>query len=234
MSKTLSELRTEVYAQLAETSGFYSNSEITQWLNDGVEDICLDIEPLARNATVNIVADTHEYALPCDIINVRFAMYGGTGEWVKLSECKYEDLFDNNSDWEDTTNLSNESVPSMFYWRGNIVGLYPIPGAALTAGLRIYYTYIPTEMSDDADETGLDFWLDKAVVKYAVYKCRLKDRDEQRAQYCLREYKALVNQAGKKLNKHRKNHAPRLVSDQTNYRIYYQRMPTYTRVYSNV
>lgn len=220
--RTLDEMRTEVYARLAETSGFFTDAQITQWLNDGVEDICLDIEPLARNATVDVTADTGEYALPCDTINVRWSLYYDTANtnWMRLTETKYDDLFDIDPNWEE----DRSTFPTHFYWRVNIIGLFPIPDTSATAGLRIYYTHLPESMSADADVTGLDAWLDKAVVLYALWRCKLKDRDEQRAREVLAEYKAIVNQAGKKLNKHRKQHAPRLVVDQSPYRIYYQNM----------
>ena len=222
---TRSGLRTEVLARLGETSGFFTSSDLNQWLQDGIDDLVQKLEPLIRSTTVDVVAASGQaaflkgrYAVPTDIISIKRALYGGSGAWANLSETTYEALFDVDPDWEDDTT----TTPSHWYWYGDSVGLYPPPTSALTAGLRLVYTYRPEDMSTDSSTTGLSAFLDRAVLLFCIWRCRLKDRDDTRAAISLKEYQALVNDAGRLINKHRKRHAPQLVPNTRPYRGYYQ------------
>lgn len=222
-NRALSSLRAEVYARLAESgSGFYTDAEINQWLNDGVRDLSITTEPLVTTATVTTVTGTREYKLPTDHLSVKRAFFLDTGDaWYDLTETTWEDLFDGDSDWENDSN----GQPEKWYWRQDVIGLAPAPSADYSgaATLRIMYSYIPAAMSADASTTGLSEWLDDAVILFAVYRGYLKDRDFQRAGATSQEYSRGVAEAAIKLNRHRKQHAPRLVPDMRPYRQYWGR-----------
>src|SRR6185436_536104 len=95
-NRNRSSLRGEVYRRLAESgSGFYTDAEINQWLNDGVRDVSMTIEPLMTSTTTTTVESTREYQLPNDTISVRKALYLGTNDsWAELEATTWEDLFD--------------------------------------------------------------------------------------------------------------------------------------------
>src|SRR3990167_8677292 len=107
-----SELRTEALARLGENTGFFTTANLNQWLQDGIDDVALQVEPLVTNATVDVVSGTSEYLLPTDLINIKQVWYGGTGAWANLTLTGYVALFDWNADWEDST-----GTPSHWYWR---------------------------------------------------------------------------------------------------------------------
>lgn len=221
-NRTLASLRSEVYTRLAESgSGFYTDAEINQWLNDGTRDLSITTEPLVTTATVTTVTGTREYKLPQDYLNVKRALYLVNSAWTDLTETTWEALFDANSDWENDAT----GQPERWYWRQNVIGLAPAPSATYSGAdtLRIMYSYTPAAMSGDSSTTGLPEWLDDAAILFAVYRGYLKDRDFQRAQATAQEYSRGVAEATIKLNQHRKQHAPRLVPDMRPYRQYYQR-----------
>lgn len=222
---TRSGMRTEVLARLGETAGFFTTSDLNQWLQDGVDDLTQKLEPLIRSVTIDVVAASGQsallkgrYPVPTDILSIKRALYGGTGAWANLQETNYEALFEADPDWEDDTT----ATPSHWYWYGDTVGLYPPPSTALTAGFRLVYTYRPADMATDSSPSGLQAFLDRGVLLWALWRCYLKDKDERRGAMALKEYQAVVNDAGRLLNKHRKGHAPQLVPNTRPYRGYYQ------------
>ena len=232
---TRTQMLAEVRARLGETgTGFYTDAQINQWLADGVDEIALFVEPIITTMTVDITAvtgsapytDQGEYLLPDSLISIKQVYYKliTTLKWTDpLTETTYEDLFDEvGADWESST----ADPPTFYYWRGDLIGLYPKPSVTRTGALRILHTCRPTEMAADAGTTGLPSWLDRACVLYALYRCRLKDRDSQRAAEAYAEFNMAVKRAASKLNKPRKDHAPRIVPSQRAYRQYYGRLHT--------
>lgn len=212
-----------MYTRLAESgSGFYTDAEINQWLNDGVRDLAVAVEPSETSATVTTVADTREYRLPNDCLSVKRALYLDTNSaWYALAETSWERLFEDDPDWEN----DDSGTPESWYWRQNVIGLAPAPDSDNdgAAHLRILYTYIPSAMSGDSATTGMPEWLDDAVIMYAVRRGFLKDRDFERANAVAQEYSRALAEAAIKLNRHRKQHAPRLIPDMAPYRTYWMR-----------
>lgn len=224
-----STLRSQVRTRLGETStGFYSDSDLDQWLADGVDYIAMAVEPIITTMTVDVTAVTGsapyvgqgEYLLPDSLISIKQVYFKDTnGKWSILGETTYEDLWEQSPDWESDT----ADPPTKFYWRQDVLGLYPKPSTARTGALKVLHTCRPAEFTSDSATTGLPTWLDRAVVLYGIYRCRLKDRDEQRAAFAMAELTSAIRQAGQKMNKHRKDHAPRIVPMQRAYRQYYGR-----------
>lgn len=232
-ARNKSQLRGEVLNRLAEsgTSGFYTPTQVDQWLNDGVVDLCTAIEPLRSVATRTTTASTMEYALPEDALSIKLVQYLDTADdWYALDETTWETLF------RQSPNFENDAAgqPSRWYKREHIIGLVPAPSAdyADTNALRIMYTYTPTEMSADSDTTGLESWLDDAVILFAVRRGYLKDRDFQRADAVANEYSRALAEAAIKINRQREEHAPRLVPNQMSYRGYYASRMRRSRIWS--
>jgi hypothetical protein len=232
-NRNRSSLRTEVYTRLAESgTGFYTDAQINQWLNDGVRDLSVTVEPLETSATVTTVTGTREYRLPTDYLSIKAVQFLDAADaWYNLTETTWQKLFRDEPDWQNETSAQ----PTQWYWRQNVVGVRPAPSADYSGAdsLRILYTYIPAAMDSDSSTTGLDEWLDDAVILYGVYRAYLKDRDFQRASATAQEYGRAVSEAGIKLNRHRKEHAPHLEVDQSGYRLHYQRNSRRTRIWSS-
>lgn len=229
---TRTQMLAEVRARLGETgTGFYTDAQINQWLADGVDEIALYLEPIVTTMTVDITAvtgsapytDQGEYLLPDSLISIKQVYFkDSTGKWTApLTETTYEDLFDEQgADWESST----ADPPWAYYWRQDIIGLFPKPSTTRTGALRILHTCRPAEMAADSATTGLPSYLDRACVLYALYRCRLKDRDDKRAGEAMAEFMAHVKRGSSKMNKPRKDHAPRIVPSQHAYRQYYGRI----------
>lgn len=208
--------------------GFYTDAHVNQWLNDGVRDIAITIEPCVTTSTRATSTSVGEYSLPQDTISIKMAQYkDSAGNWDNLEETTYQDLLTANPTFESETGL-----PTHWYWRQNVIGLYPMPSATYSgaAKLRILYSYIPTAMETGNATTGLDEFLDDAVVLFAVYRAYLKDRDTVRSQATAQEYGRALAEATIKINRHRKSHAPHLAPPTRSYRGYYGRSAVGERI----
>lgn len=216
---TLGEMRTEVLTRLGETAGFFTPANVDQWLNDGVDDLVVRLEPVFADATIDVTAGTWEYLLPEDLVSIKTVLTkDANGVWQNMTFTTLEELFRDNAAWESTT---SGPPATHCYWKENLVGMYPVPDTSIVGGLRIIFTCRPQEMTTDSATTGLSSYMDRLAVLYAVMRAREKDRDPQRAVAARAEWEAQVNLTGGIINKHRKEHAPRLEPGPFTYRNYY-------------
>jgi hypothetical protein len=102
-------------------------------------------------ATTDLVASQQEYVFPTDILKVKRVeiTYDGTN-WYNAEP------FDINmrAKATDTTSITNDFSTNKPYFDcfENSMFLYPIPDAAVTSGLKIWYEKEATELSGATDE----------------------------------------------------------------------------------
>lgn len=102
-------------------------------------------------ATASLVADQQEYVFPTDLLKIKRieVTYDGTN-WYKV------DIMDVNeySGTNDSTTIANEFSKSKPFadLHDNSLFLFPVPDAASTNGLKIWYEDEITELSSDTDE----------------------------------------------------------------------------------
>lgn len=222
-NRNLASMRSEVYARMAEAgAGFFASDQIDQWLADGQRNVAITVEPLLTTATVTTTSGTAEYALPSDVISIRQVHYLNGSAWTQLQETSWEALFDADPNYENAT----DELPTAWYWRSQILGIYPAPSAtyAATNALRILYTYAPSPMTGDGDTSGLPDWMDDAIILFAVYRACLKEHDQVRADATAREYSRELSEAALKTQRQRRQNAPRLVPTQRHGRLYWSRI----------
>ena len=220
-NRNLSSMRTEVRSRMAESgSGFFTDDQLDQWLMDGQRDVAVQVEPVITTATTATTDGTAEYELPSDVLSIRQVQYLDTSSaWTLLAETTWEALFERDPNFEN----DDDGLPTQWYWRSQILGLYPAPSSTFAgaAKLRILYTYAPSPMTGGGDYSGMPDWLDDTIILFAVYRAYLKDRDFQRAQATAQEYSRGVSEAVLKLQRQRRQHAPRMQPNQNPYRRYW-------------
>lgn len=109
--------------------------------------------------SVATTPSTGTYTLPTGFI--RFEL--GTVKWngYPLEKADYRWLKRNYQ------TLSADGNPSCYYRRGTNIGLFLRPNAAQT--LEFLYRKQLTDMSADADDSGMPSTFDEAIVQYAAY-----------------------------------------------------------------
>lgn len=97
--------------------------------------------------TVNSLANTGEYVLGDDVLQVNNVLYkNDNGDYYPLVKMTEEEL-----DEEDLLWRSRSGTPKYWYQRINYVGLVPYPEKAVTAAMLQDCAVLPVAFSTDAD-----------------------------------------------------------------------------------
>lgn len=184
-TKTQAQSLTDLRAQLDETnndSRYWADSELYQYINDGVRDIARRGETiLSFNATLLAVAGQAKYNLPPDVIRVHRCEYIPTGQTqvYPVQGSTYDEL---DQIWgiNPTTQSSYPSVYACWGTPGQMtIQFYPVP--AQSATINLYYYAMPVDLKTDGTDASTFLtiptgWED-VLVKYACSRALLKMRD---------------------------------------------------------
>jgi hypothetical protein len=105
-------------------------------------------------ATTDLVASQQEYSLPSDILKIKRVeiSYDGTN-WYPAAPM---DINERNGALDSTSVASDFSTSAPYFdLMDNSLFLYPIPTAASTAGLKIWYEKNVTHLSAATDEPNI-------------------------------------------------------------------------------
>jgi hypothetical protein len=164
------------------TTRFFSDAEITTWLNDGCRDIARRAEVIQQfNTSVAAVAAQAKYALPTDIIRVHRVEYVPTGQTqtytlMASTEQELDQVFGINQD--------QQGVYPQYYAIWGYPGgtgaaalkmrVYPVPAIAGT--FNIFYYAVPAAMVNGSDVAIIPEGWQDLLVLYAEYAARRKDQ----------------------------------------------------------
>lgn len=179
-SPTLNRLIKEVRIFLNQedpTNSFWSDSELTVYLNDAVRTYFIEVNERAEGqfdkvTNLNIVSAVETIPLPTDCFEVR-ALY-------KKQDLVYKILRYNNNltdGYELDGGTSSTAYEPYYYFRDNDIVLRPVPQFSETASLQLEYTAFPETMiwGGDTLMNSVSPVFKELLVMYAVYKARIKE-----------------------------------------------------------
>lgn len=159
------------------TNSFWSDPELTIYLNDGVRQYALELSQRAEGqfctqVNLDVVSGVETVALPSDCFVVK-------GLWVVQNNRNTILPYKNNEVDSYDTNVSSGSqgYEPYYFFRGNNLVLRPAPGFSQTAALVLEYMQFADNMIDVGDtlNTSISPMFKELVVAYAVYKAKLKE-----------------------------------------------------------
>lgn len=182
------------------TGNLYTDTELTDWINDGLRDISRRAEDLITYDTTvaipayaeNALAPIPTYNLPDDIIRINRIEYQVTGDSSRTYSLEASSQAYMDNIWN-IDQLSTMSYPAYYVTRGypggtgrNNFVIQIFPNAAQAGNLNIFYYRLPIRVSDPVADpsqynTTLDLiegW-DDLVVEFACMQAWLKARDPQ-------------------------------------------------------
>jgi len=168
--KTVTNLIVEVRNFLNEPTGsFWSDTEITTWLNDAVRSV--NRQTLSTEAREKFVVDsgTSEYAMTETYLMVK-------GATLQTGVTAYKALFRGKA--EDVGHV-NKDEPTYFYEFNGKVGIYPLKDTSdfTSTGTTLYVSYVPYQSTLSGSSTiPTPAILDRAIVYYAVAQALYKDK----------------------------------------------------------
>jgi len=188
---TLAELRVELRSRLNEpTAAAWTDDELDRWINEGVRETSnrtefnrsiLEQDVAAQEFRVLLTASDRiqrvhkaEWIPVADAATVEAA--GGTHQVYRL---EYQNISTMDA-IRGSGQLLSDGVPAYYALWGTpgslTVVLYPRPSAAGT--LRTHAYASPSDMTADGDVANLPIGWEHAVLSYAEYKAKVRDRDE--------------------------------------------------------
>lgn len=162
---------------------------IKTWINDAylmqVSEISNVIpDYFTKKATTSSVSGQQEYALPSDFEKMVLCRvsYDGTNYVRTLP-------LNNIGQATDLTNTDSQYFHQdqpYYYIYGSNFGILPDFDTTLSGNIQIWYTYTPTELSDDDDEPAVPTRF-QSILKYWAYANYLDQNDEHAAAERMRQ-----------------------------------------------
>lgn len=184
MAYTLTDIASKVGRRIRDTG--YSTSEITDYLNDTLNDIYNEYRlPFMQTTqtytvTINVSDITNGAGLPTNYVQAIDLIYTTNGSEKVIRYEDYTILDTVYPDEDDTTAHPSADVPEYWYFYGNSIKVYPVPKKAYTLSLRYYKK--PTTLSDSSTTPELPSQFEEILVMGASYRIlQVKDNYDQAA-----------------------------------------------------
>lgn len=145
-----------------------TRNRVKNWLNMGQDDfVTRELWPFRlTTGTLNTVGGTQEYTLSSSFSDIdaqniaNVSIQGADQALVPFTARGQLRASEPDLDYEGV------SVPQTYYLTGNGIGFWPSPASAYT--ILIDYYKLPTEMSNDSDESIIPVSYRQALVHYAL------------------------------------------------------------------
>ena len=169
---------------------FWTDTELTDWLNDGARDLARKAEDLlVYDTSIAVTANIAVYLLPTDTIRVHRAEFVPTGstQAYPIRASSQDEMDQIWGTWQGNPS----SYPSFFVTRGYPGGtgssafkiqFYPVPSQA--GNINLFYYKMPARITDPiADPSQLaatidlpEGW-DDTLIKYVEWRALRKSKD---------------------------------------------------------
>jgi hypothetical protein len=185
-TKHVSDVITRVKTQFGDTSGAQINDEaIIRWINDGQQEIVNNNAILKETKVGNIVANQAEYSFPADKVQYIEALYVEGRPVKNLSPQGARDFILAT----DPTLNARADYPQLWYERGGIITLYPVPQKSFTNGLKMEYVEMPASVASFNDPLSIpDRYLNE-LVNYCMVQALEYDENYSAAQLKLGQFR---------------------------------------------
>lgn len=185
-TKHVSDVITRVKTQFGDTSGAQINDEaIIRWINDGQQEIVNNNAILKETKIGNIVANQAEYSFPADKVQYIEALYVEGRPIKNLSPQGARDFILAT----DPTLTARADYPQLWYERGGIITLYPVPQKSFPNGLKMEYVEMPAPVTGFNDPLSVpDRYLNE-LVNYCMVQALEYDENYTAAQYKLGQFR---------------------------------------------
>lgn len=181
---TLTTTLLDVRSRIDEASGgngFWSDNELTRWINEAQRDIARRVEVLqVFNTTVLAVAGTAKYNLPANVIRVHRVEFvpNGSTQVYPMESRVYDEM---DQVWG--VNPSTQRSYPSFYVIWGVPGgtalqmqVYPVPSSG--GNFNIYYYRLPVDVVAGADTLDIPEGWQDMVALYCEYVAKRKLRDQ--------------------------------------------------------
>lgn len=183
---------TRVRSQFGDATGVQvSDSDIFNWINDGMRDICYTANLIQTTAVADVRTAQMDYTLPTDYLTIFNVKYDG--RVIESMTIEEKDNYLGNAD--NSIVQTTEGVPTRYWIWARTITLYPTPSDDLQAGLRASYTRVPDKITNIGDSLDVGFPLSfhSALLDRVLQWAYEKDENWQAAQIKEGQFSTNVN-----------------------------------------
>lgn len=182
MPVTLNTILTDVRNRLDETTArFWTDAELTNWINDGLRDISRRTETIQQFYTgLTTTASQAKYHLPPDVIRIHRVEYApaGTSNRYPVQASTYQEM---DQIWginQLTQTMSYSYAYVLWGFPPNLImQLYPVPASSGDT-VNIFYYRLPNKLVNTTDIAEIPEGWQDLVSLYCEYVARRKDKDD--------------------------------------------------------
>lgn len=179
----VSDIMTRVKRQFGDEAGVQvTEADIIRYINDGQRKIVAQNESLLQKiVTADTVDGQDEYSLPADSLILRSISYKGPSDqsYYKLKGMTLSEFNEYIDGWDGS--FYGKSAPLVFMVYGSTVTLFPTPDVSQTAGLKLYYTRQPVDVTMGSDTPDLPVLYHEVLVSYCMSQAYIMDEDLEAA-----------------------------------------------------
>ncbi len=185
-----------VKRQFGDESGVQiTDTDIVNWINEAQQEITsTNEELLATSTTMNLVAFQQDYAMPADLQTLFGVSMKTSGalSYFPIKGLPIQQFNELISGWDGT--FYGTDTPYSYTVHGSTLRLFPIPNAASTAGLKIFYGKVPTTIVGTGGALELPVQYHNAILAYALQQAYELDENYSAAEMKGGQYAARVAQ----------------------------------------
>lgn len=177
-----------------DTAGFWTDTELLRWVNDGQADIANKAHCIQTSETISLVASTIEYTPTISyikVIDVWFTDSGGD-----IWALKNVDPGAKGNAREEL--YSQSSTPKCWYEFDGKIGIFPAMDTVTTESIKVFYAQQSTDVTA-SENVGVPSIFDASLVNYVVAMAHQKDRKYNDFQFFWQRYENELNRYRKDL-----------------------------------
>lgn len=177
MALTLADALTHLRSRLdEETASFWSDTELTRWINEGAQDLARRTESLRAETDIAVLAGAQEVTAPTDLIRATGLEWRGSDG--RQTPMQYRDRHNADAIWGNGTNEGSPVIwTSWGFPPALTLKVFPTPYE--TGSLHLYYYRLPARVQNGADIIEVPSGWDDLVVEYATMLAFRKDGNQQ-------------------------------------------------------
>ena len=168
--------------ELDSTNSHFTDSEITDYLNQGVTFLGTQMEWPEQVDNSTATPDQPLYQLPNDFIELEDVYFNN----IRMVILERADLGARHPSWQNDP----DGTPYVAYrFNRNTIGLYPMPDANQTGyTLQIQYIYMPGELVNQTDVPDLHTAFQMCLPFYAAFLCENRLGNDKKAETDLENF----------------------------------------------
>jgi hypothetical protein len=203
-----------VKSQFGDTSGAQvSDDAILRWINDAQREIVNSNFLLRDTKYADIQIGVHDYSFPNDKVLLIEALYvdGKPIEGVTIQQAR-EFMLSRDPDF-----TRQEDMPVIWYERAGVITIYPKPNRNITAGLKIEYLKVPTDLTAMTDSLGVPDRYFNELTNYVIAQAMEMDENFSAATYKYSQFREGLNRLSYKDNMNQTDLYFQIVPDPEDY-----------------